>query len=210
MIYEMRTYTLKINTVPAAEKLFAAATPARERFSPLGAFFHTEIGTLNQVIHFWLYESLAHLEQVRERLAKEAVGAWPPPGLTDLMVKAEVDLLQPAPFMQPWTGPMKLGLFYELRSYTLFPGSRAKVLDGWAERVDERKAISPLAGCWTSLGTGGAQNKLYHLWPYADINERQRLRREAASSGRWPAEVTQYYERMETQILLPAAFSPLQ
>jgi hypothetical protein len=210
MIYDMRTYTLKINAVPQAEKLFESAMPERERYSRLGAFFHTEIGTMNQVVHFWLYDSLAHLETVRAQLAKEAQDVWPPRGLTDLIAKAESELLQPAPFMDPWTGPMQLGPYYELRTYTMLPGTRNKVLEGWAGRVAERQGISPLAGCWTSLGSGGSQNRLVHLWPYADLNERQERRREAAATGRWPAEVTQHYELMQTQILLPAAFSPLQ
>ena len=53
MIYEVRTYTLKPGSVAKFEENFAAALPHREKYSKLGAFWHTEIGPLNQVIHVW-------------------------------------------------------------------------------------------------------------------------------------------------------------
>lgn len=51
MIYEVRTYTLKPGSVPRFEELLGAALPHRETYSKLGAFWHTEIGPLNEVIH---------------------------------------------------------------------------------------------------------------------------------------------------------------
>ena len=53
MIYEVRTYTLKPGSVAKFEENFATALPHREKYSKLGAFWHTEIGPLNQVIHVW-------------------------------------------------------------------------------------------------------------------------------------------------------------
>ena len=50
-IYEFRTYTLKPGTVAQAEKNFGEALPERIKVSPLAAFWHTEIGPLNQIIH---------------------------------------------------------------------------------------------------------------------------------------------------------------
>jgi hypothetical protein len=57
-IYEFRTYTLKPGSVAQFEKNFAEALPNRIKVSPLSAFWHTEIGPLNQVIHVWEYENL--------------------------------------------------------------------------------------------------------------------------------------------------------
>ncbi|MCH8298614.1 MAG: NIPSNAP family protein, partial [Chloroflexi bacterium] len=56
MIYEVRTYDLKPGAVPQAEEAFAEALPYREKYSPIAAFWHTEIGPLNQIIHVWGYE----------------------------------------------------------------------------------------------------------------------------------------------------------
>ena len=53
MIYEVRTYDLKAGAVPQAEEAFAEALPHREKYSPIAALWHTEIGPLNQIIHVW-------------------------------------------------------------------------------------------------------------------------------------------------------------
>ena len=58
MIYEVRTYTLKPGGVPQFEANFAEALPHREKYSKLAAFWHTELGPLNQVIHVWPYADL--------------------------------------------------------------------------------------------------------------------------------------------------------
>ena len=57
MIYEVRTYTLRPGTVAEFEERFAKRLPLREKHSKLGAFWHTEFGPLNQVIHVYPYEN---------------------------------------------------------------------------------------------------------------------------------------------------------
>src|SRR5690349_10304810 len=71
MIVEMRSYLLKPRAVPAVEERIGAALATRTKYSKLGGFWHTEVGTLNTVIHIWPWESFAHREQVRAELAKE-------------------------------------------------------------------------------------------------------------------------------------------
>ena len=51
MIIEMRTYALQPGTVAAFEERFAQGLPGRAQVSPLAAFWHTEVGPLNRVIH---------------------------------------------------------------------------------------------------------------------------------------------------------------
>src|SRR5438067_11012118 len=51
MIVEMRTYTLQPGTVAQFEERFGAALAVRAKLSPLAAFWHTEVGPLNRVIH---------------------------------------------------------------------------------------------------------------------------------------------------------------
>ena len=58
MIFEMRTYRLQPGSVPEVEKRFAEALTERVKVSPLGAFFHTEVGPLNHIIHIWPYDDL--------------------------------------------------------------------------------------------------------------------------------------------------------
>ena len=46
-IYEMRTYDLKPRSLPEVEKRFGEAYEYRKKYSPLAAFWHTEVGPLN-------------------------------------------------------------------------------------------------------------------------------------------------------------------
>src|SRR5205085_8544539 len=49
MIYEVRTYTLRAGATPEFEERYEKRLPSRLKHSPLGAFWHTEFGPLNQV-----------------------------------------------------------------------------------------------------------------------------------------------------------------
>ena len=71
MLYEVRTYTLRPGTVAEFEERFAKRLPLREKHSKLGAFWHTEFGPLNQVIHVYPYEDLQQRTTVRAALAQD-------------------------------------------------------------------------------------------------------------------------------------------
>ena len=79
MIYEVRTYALKPGSVEDFEDSFAKALPHREKYSKLGALWHTEFGPLNQVIHVWPYDNLEHRDRVREEAGKTRTGRRKPP-----------------------------------------------------------------------------------------------------------------------------------
>src|SRR4026208_784522 len=76
MIYEFRTYALKPRSLAEVEKRFGEAYEYRKKYSPLTAFWHTEIGPLNEIIHVWGYRDLAERARVRAEAAKES--NWPP------------------------------------------------------------------------------------------------------------------------------------
>jgi len=71
MLYEVRTYTLRPGTVAEFEERFAKRLPLREKHSKLGAFWHTEFGPLNQVIHVYPYDDLQQRTTVRAALAQD-------------------------------------------------------------------------------------------------------------------------------------------
>ena len=72
MIYEVRTYSLRTGAVAEFEDRFAKRKPLREKHSKLGAFWHTDFGPLNQVIHAWPYDSLEHRMSLRDAMANDA------------------------------------------------------------------------------------------------------------------------------------------
>jgi hypothetical protein len=203
VIIEMRTYDLQPGTMRTVMERFAAGLPHRTKFSPLGAFWRTEVGPLNRVVHVWPYEDLLQ----RERLRKEASDGvnWPPK-VSEFCVSQESKILLPAPFSPPLK-PAKLGELYEMRTYTVKPGLMSNMIEAWGKQVDDRLKFSPLAACWYS--ELGPLNQFIHIWPYADMNERNRLRAAATASGKWPPPTAPFLSKQETAFLIPTAFSPL-
>ena len=204
MIYEMRTYTLKPGTVPEYEAKFADALPHREKYSKLGAFWHTEFGPLNQVIHVWPYEDLEERARVRAEAANDP--NWPPSSGGDI-INMESEIMTPAPFMRP-LGDQRLGNIYEMRIYRYQPGSIPEVIKRWSEAISYREQHSPLAACWYS--ELGELNRLFHIWPYKDMDERAAVRAESVKDPHWPPSTREFQLSQENKLLIPAAFSPMR
>ena len=205
MIYEVRTYTLKPGSVAKFEENFGNALQAREKYSKLGGFWHTEIGPLNQVIHIWPYESIEERNEIRAEAAKDP--DWPPPNPSEMYVNMESEIWIPAPFMRPMGGDQALGNIYEMRIYTYQTGTMGEVIKRWAEAVPHREEYSPLAAAM-STELGGL-NKWMHVWPYKDLEDRNRVREEASTNPHWPPPTREFLVKQENKILVPAAFSPM-
>lgn len=95
MIYELRTYDLRPGTVAEFEKRFAESIEAREKYSELVGFWHTELGQLNQVVHLWSYENLNERTRIRAEALKDE--KWPPP-VTEFCERQESKILIPSSF----------------------------------------------------------------------------------------------------------------
>jgi hypothetical protein len=101
----------------------------------------------------------------------------------------------------------KLGDIYEIRTYTVKAGTLPEMLKRWAPLIEGRTKFSPLAACWYSIL--GPLNQFIHIWPYKDVNERNRVRKETQAPGKWPPPTRELLVKMENIIAIPAAFSPL-
>ena len=209
MLYEVRTYTLRPGSVAEFEERYAKRLPLREKHSKLGAFWHTEFGPLNQVIHVYPYDDLAQRTRVREALAQDTARQQLPGG-QDLIVEQEAEIMNPAPFMHPLgSRDYGTGNVYEMRTYTYAPGEIPKVLEAWSTAIEAREQFSPLAACWTN--ELGRLNKFVHIWVYKDLNERTRVREASRQSGgAWPPQAGVRPIRQENKLLIPAAFSPVR
>ncbi len=73
MIYEMRTYRMKVGSVPAYLKLVEEDGIAvqKEHLGRLVGYFSSEIGPLNEIVHVWAYADLVDRAERRARLAAD-------------------------------------------------------------------------------------------------------------------------------------------
>ncbi|HEX9445535.1 MAG TPA: NIPSNAP family protein [Candidatus Binatia bacterium] len=204
MIFEMRTYLLKPGATPGFMQRFAEGLDARTKISPLGGIWHSEVGTLNQVVHIWPYESF----EAREHIAQEArkTGKWPPK-TQEFILFQESKILLAAPFSPP-LGEKKLGNIYEFRTYTYQPGTMPTVLERFGKVIPARVKLSPLAGAWHTAF--GPLNQYIHVWAYQDAGERERLRAESMKIPGWPPETKEFMLKQENALMVPAPFSPLR
>jgi hypothetical protein len=212
MIYEVRTYDIKPKSLGEVEKRFGEAYEFRKTLSPLAAFWHTEIGPLNQIIHVWPYKDIAE----RDRIRAEAVasGNWPPK-IGEFIVNMRSEIFIPFKF-SPEIKPGKMGPYFEMRTYTFAPGELGKIQKVWEKALPERLKISPLVGIWYS--ELGGLNRFTHIWAYPSLNARNETREKAAATGAWPPSAYAKRENLpdallvaqENKIVMPSAFSPLQ
>jgi hypothetical protein len=205
MIYEIRTYGIAPGSLAEVEKRFGEGYEARKKYSPLTAFLHTEIGPLNEIIHIWGYKDLAERARVRAEASKDP--SWPPK-VREFIRTMRSEIVTPFEFV-PEPRPGRMGPFFELRYYTLKPGTLPDTAKGWSEKLPDRMKLSPvvLAG-GVELGTA---NGFVHIWAYQSLDQRMQIRDEARKKGVWPpGGGGDRLISQQNKIVLPSAFSPLQ
>ncbi|MCP1198339.1 NIPSNAP family protein [Notoacmeibacter sp. MSK16QG-6] len=75
-------------------------------------------------------------------------------------------------------------MLYELRIYDLKAGSAPAYLDLFVRRgIGAVTRHLPLGGYW--LAESGPLNRLYHLWIYESLSERDQCRRQLAADDEW-------------------------
>jgi len=205
MIVEFRTYRLKPGSVAEATKRFGEGLANRTKVSPLGAFFHTEVGPLNRIIHVWPYEDFAHRTKVRS----QKIEGWPP-NIREFVEEQQSEIFIPAPFSPKIGEARQLGGVYEIRMYTLAPGAVPGQIDRWSTAIDARTKLSPLA--FAGHSELGGLNKWCHIWAYKDANHRAETRAKAMREGIWPPKGGQPGQTLiqENMLVIPASFSPLR
>ena len=73
MIYEMRTYGMKVGSVPVYLELVEqeGIQTQKGHLGELVGYFSTEIGPLNQIVHIWAFADLADRAARRATLAAD-------------------------------------------------------------------------------------------------------------------------------------------
>ena len=205
VIYEIRTYRIAPRSLAEVEKRFGEAYEYRKKYSELTAFWHTEIGPLNEIVHVWGYRDLAERARIRGEAMKDS--NWPPK-IGEFVRAMRSEIVVPFSFV-PEVRPGKVGPIFELRYYTLKPGTLPEVAKGWEAKLPERMKLSPVV-----LAGGvefGKANGFVHVWAYSSLDQRAQVRAEAVKKGVWPPPGgADQLLTQDNKILLPSAFSPLQ
>lgn len=96
-------------------------------------------------------------------------------------------------------------MIYEIRTYTLKPGSVGEYEKRFADAVETRTKYSPMYGMWhTEIGP---LNQIVHIWAYESLQKRFEARSAATrdTSGNWPPKTNDLVVAQESDILMPVA-----
>ncbi len=104
-------------------------------------------------------------------------------------------------------------MIYEMRTYRLRAGAVPTYLKLVAEEGIEvqQSHLGQLVGYFSS--EIGPLNEIVHVWAYQDLNDRAARRAKLAADPRWREfmpKIQALIDTMESKILVPSEFSPLQ
>ena len=100
MLYEMRTYRLKVGVVTHYLRLVEEEGIAIQtrHLGKLVGYFSSEIGVLNEIVHIWAYSDLLDRQRRREKLAMDPEWQVFIPKIQVLIEVMENRILSPANF----------------------------------------------------------------------------------------------------------------
>jgi hypothetical protein len=97
-------------------------------------------------------------------------------------------------------------MIYEVRTYTLRPGTVPDVERLWGEAYRTRQRHSRIAGFFrTEIGP---LNEVVQIWPYADLAERAQVREVAVRDPEWPPDLSEFLLNQRVEIVTPFPFAP--
>jgi NIPSNAP len=203
MDYDVTIITVRPGTHPEAlarlEKTLPLSTGGE-----LLACWYSDIGALNQILLIRAAPDIVHIHADRVKLLRTE----DPFGIGEYIVGMSMDTYVSFPFMQP----MKAGQYgpvFEVRTYLLKPDGVPVTIELWRKSVPGRTTLSPLLAAMHSIT--GTVTRFMHIWPYADLNERTRLRAKAVADKLWPPPGgPDHLATMQSDIYVPADFSPLR
>jgi hypothetical protein len=97
-------------------------------------------------------------------------------------------------------------MIIEVRTYQLKPASVAEVEKRFGEKLPEREKLSKLTALWHT--EVGPLNEITHIWTYDSFEQRQEIRGAAVKTGVWPPPIGEFVVNMQSEIFVPAPFSP--
>jgi len=97
-------------------------------------------------------------------------------------------------------------MIYEIRTYSVKPRMVPEVEKRWGGAYPDRKKYSDIVGFFHT--DFGPLNEVIHIWPYANLDERARLRGEAAKDPNWPPDIGEFVVNQKVEIVTPFPFVP--
>ncbi|KAL3858092.1 hypothetical protein ACJMK2_012706 [Sinanodonta woodiana] len=213
-VYEMQFHAVKPEAMEEYLNKYAKFQQLmhdKQTGAKLVGSFTVEIGDQDEAIHIWEYN-----------------GGYPVLNNATIIYRTDKDIIQYRrernkmlrsrrnqillafgfwPEIQPREGKN----IYELRSYTLKPGTMIEWANSWSRGIESRRENNePVAGFFSQIGV---LYEVQHIWGYKDLQTRLDTREAAWQKPGWDecvAYTVPLIRYMQSRILIPTPFSPLQ
>lgn len=216
MMIDARTYQLYPTRVAdfLADYVKLGLPTQQRHGARLQGYFITMSGTLNQLVHYWLYDGAGQREATRKAFSAEP--DWAKFGATNTgrFVRLDTRFLVPTSFSPLGNGPLPAyegAGIYEERNYTIRDGLPAYVASFEKLALPVLKSIgNTLVGFFT-VDTGQL-NQVVHIWRWTSLDARLAAQAKLASMPEWAAYRAENGARVqfqESKLMTPVAFSPL-
>jgi hypothetical protein len=168
------------------------------------ACWYSDIGSLNRILLIRAAPDVMRIHADREKILRSGN----PFGVGEYVVVTSVDTYVSFPFMPPMAAG-QYGPVFEVRTYILKPDGLPTTIELWRKWVPGRTKLSPLLAAMHSIT--GTVTRFMHIWPYANLEERARLRAKAVADKVWPPPGgPDHLTAMQSEIYLPADFSSMR
>ncbi|CAC5421467.1 unnamed protein product [Mytilus coruscus] len=177
----------------------------------LVASFTVEIGDQDEAVHIWEYKGgypvlnnateiyRTDRDFIEYRLARNK------------MLRSRKNQILLAFSFWPKLEPRNGKNIYEMRSYTLKAGTMIEWANCWARGIQFRgQGEDPVLGVFSQIGD---LYMVHHVWGYTDLQTRKETREAAWGRPGWDecvAYTVPLIRHMQSRILIPTPFSPLQ
>jgi NIPSNAP len=166
--------------------------------------WYSEIGRLNRILMIAEHPSGDALAAAHQ----SSLASENPFGVAGIATAITLDAYATFPGVE-FLPSGNVGPVFEVRTYQLKRSGLTPTFAAWAKVLKARMELSPLAVVMYAVN--GVVPRFMHIWPFRSLNERMSIRADAVKQGVWPPPGgLQHIESMQSEIFLPAAFSPLQ
>jgi len=214
VVYELQFHAVKPERMEDYIKQFTAFNKmmeAKGTGAQLCGSFTTEFGEQDEAVHLWRYDGgypvlnrAASIYRTDKDFIEFRVAR------NQMLRHRRNQIVLPFSFW-PFMSELEGNHIYELRSYTLKPGTQVEWGNNWARGLKVRKVHEkPVAGLFSHIGQ---MYQVHHIWAYSSLESRREQREAAWSRPGWDdvvAYTVPLIKTLSSRIMVPTPFSPLK
>lgn len=216
VIYELQTHNIRPDSTNKYLKNYSESvnlihSKQSDLNCELVGSWTVHVGDLDQALHLWRYTGgFASIDKSLNLLRKDEDFQKLLAERGNYLRSRHLQYLLAFSYWPPIESRKGSNL-YEIRSYSLKPGTMIEWGNNWARAINYRRNNDePFAAFFSQIGR---LYNVHHIWCYTSLQARKETRESAWRSPGWDecvAYTVPLIREMHSRILLPTTFSPTQ